>query len=91
MHTYTHTHTYEKFSDQATTKLTLDGRTLRLPGIGPGASAASRAEALRVFLEDRLGADCFVRAYRFMQAIREVRAAARECVGVAPNKACIVF
>ena len=63
----------------------LDGRTLRLPGSGGGASAASRAEALRVLLEGRLGEDRFLRAYRRMQAVTAVRSpymqrAAPRCV-----------
>ena len=54
------------------TKFLLNGRTLRLPGVGPGSSGPSRAEALRVFLEESLGEDRFLQAYRRMQAVTAV-------------------
>ena len=50
----------------------LNGRTLRLPGIGSKDSRTSRIESLRVFLECQIGAEEFLLAYRVMESVSEV-------------------
>lgn len=52
-------------------KFILDGKTLKLPNVGPGASLMNRIETLRYFLESHMGEDTLTSCYRAMNNISE--------------------
>lgn len=65
-----------RLEPQYSGKFLLDGRTLELPGLkglanSMEASLAHRVEALREYLEDELGDDAFIKAYRRMEALKD--------------------
>jgi NIMA (never in mitosis gene a)-related kinase len=49
----------------------LDGKELQLPRVTDASSLWTRIEALKVFLEDRLGFDAFIGLYRILQRMGE--------------------
>eukprot|EP00796_Vickermania_ingenoplastis_P010100 gene10100-7067_t len=52
-------------------KFILDGKTLKLPNIGPHASLMHRIETLRYFLEGQMGEDRLLSCYKAMNNISE--------------------
>eukprot|EP00899_Mesostigma_viride_P027352 jgi/Mesvir1/7801/Mv11743-RA.1 len=52
-------------------KFLLDGSTLKLPNVTQSDSLGSRIEALRVFLEEKLGLDLFLEVYNRLEGVQE--------------------
>ncbi|EPY16534.1 protein kinase [Strigomonas culicis] len=51
------------------TQFVLDGKTLELPNMSASHPLTTRIEALRMFLEEKLGDDTFIHCYKVMNDV----------------------
>lgn len=72
-------------------KFTLAGKTLKLPNVSKEDSLHFRIESLRLYLENELGLDDFIRAYQLIKAIQDAEedkeeALSNQLTGLLPGK-----